>query len=303
MSFDHHEITEFDLMAHADGRLDAARRRAVDAYLAGNPDARALVEAFAAQNERLRRALDPIAAEPVPDRLAAVLERTERQRAPAMLRAASIVGLAVMSGLGGWWLGASDRQPALQPGGSVPPAFLAGFEASPPSSGMLGSLEPLRRGPVETRADDAGLPEPNLVERAAPWFTDRVTVELKAPALGASVAGPELQRLVTIDGEPTVRFELAGPDGRTMALYLQTRTSPTSPDIHIVESPTGSTAYWQDGPLLWALTGEVEGAELEALARDIGTAIDLEPRLGTADAEHTGLEPLHEIPRVTMAGG
>jgi anti-sigma factor RsiW len=298
MSFNRDQITELDLMAYADGRLDAVRRRAVEAHLASDPDARALVEAFVRQNECLRRALDPIAAEPVPRRLEAVLERPEPRGLRPLLQAASVLGLALLSGFGGWWVGTTSS-----PTAGTPPPFLAGLEGNSSSSPILGSLEPLARPPGETRAAGAGLPEHGMVERAAPWFTDRVTVELKAPSLGASVASPELQRLVEIDGKPTVRFELAGPDGRAMALYLQTRPSGAAPDIHLVETATGSTAYWQDGPLLWALTGEVEGADLVALARHIGTAIDLEPRLGTADAEHTNLEPLPTISPMTLAGG
>jgi anti-sigma factor RsiW len=302
MSFSHDQITELDLMAYADGRLDAVRHRVVEAHLAQDPEARALVEAFVRQNESLRRALDPIAAEPVPSRLQAVLERPERPSLRPMLQAASVLGLALLSGLGGWWVGTTSS-----PTAGTPPTFLAGLEGNSFSSPILDSLEPLGRPQVEPRAAGAGLPEhgpePRMIERAAPWFTDRVTVELVAPTLGASVASPELQRLVEIDGKPTVRFELAGPDGRAMALYLQTRPSTAAPDIHLVETTTGSTAYWQDGPLLWALTGEVEGADLVALARHIGTAIDLEPRLGTADAEHTNLEPLPTISPMTLAGG
>ena len=288
MNFDHDSITELDLMAYADGRLDPVRRCVVEAHLAENPGARALVESFVEQNESLRRCLAPIAAEPVPDRLTAVLVAPPRRSSPPLFKAASVLGLALVSGFGGWWLGSPSG-----PVANIPPAFLAGVES--PASSIIGSLRPLG----EPMAEAAGSTETGMVETAAPWFTDRVTVELRAPALGDRFASPELQRLVEIDGRPTVRFELAGPDGRSLALFLQTRPTTATPDIRIVEEATGSTAYWQDGPLLWALTGELPSAELEALARHIGTAIELEPRLGTVDAEHTELRPLP----LTFAGG
>ncbi len=321
MTFDHDRITDLDLMAYADGRLDAARRGIVAEHLASEADARALVEMFIAQNESLGRALDPIAAEPVPGRLKSVLERSRaRPVLRPLLQAASVLGLAILSGVGGWWLGASHR-----PVAATPPAFLAGLEPSASAiSGIVGSLEPLRRRPAETRAaetgaaetgaaetraaetraaetraEGAGLPRPGIIERSAPWFTDRVTVELEAPELGHSFASPELQRLVEIDGKPTVRFELAGPDGRALALYLQTRPSGLTPEIYVVDTAGGSTAYWQDGPLLWALTGDADGADIEALARRIGAGIELKPRLGTIDAEHTSRMPLP----MTLAGG
>ena len=293
MNFDHDHITDLDLMAHADGRLDPVRQRAVEAHLAENPEARALVESFVEQNESLRRSLAPIAAEPVPDRLTAVLAAPPPRRSSLpFLQAASVLGLALMSGLGGWWLGSQAG-----PVATIPPTFLAGVE--PPASSIIGSLRPLGEPTGETLAETARSTETGMVETAAPWFTDRVTVELRAPALGDRFASPELQRLVEIDGRPTVRFELAGPDGRSLALYLQTRPTTATPDIRIVEEASGSTVYWQDGPLLWALTGELPGADLEALARHIGTAIELEPRLGTVDAEHTELRPLP----LTFAGG
>lgn len=292
MSFDREPITDLDLMAYADGRLDPVRRHAVEAHLAGDPEARALAQTFIEQNASLQRSLAPIAAEPVPDRLVAVLERGTRSRSPlSLLQAAAVLGVAVLSGLGGWWLGTRAA-----PVAGTPPAFLAGLEL-PSIGAVVGSLEP--------RAESAGEPataaprEPTVVERTAPWFSDRLTVELRAPALGDQVASPELQRLIEIDGEPTVRFELAGPDGGSFILYLQARPSGLAPDIHIVESARNSTAYWQDGPLVWALTGDAPAVELQALAEQIGTAIELEPRLGTVDAEHTELQPLP----LTFAGG
>jgi len=292
MSFDYDPITELDLMAYADGRLDPVRRRAVEAHLAENPGARALVESFVEQNESLRRSLAPIAAEPVPDRLSAVLAAPPRRSSLPLFKAASVLGLAIVSGLGGWWLGSR-----ASPVAATPPAFLAGAE--PAASNIIGSLQPLGDPTGEPVAETARSTETGMVETAAPWFTDRVTVELRAPALGDRFASPELQRLVEIDGRPTVRFELAGPDGRALALYLQTRPSTATPDIRIVEAASRNTVYWQDGPLVWALTGAMAGTELEALALHIGTAIELEPRLGTVDAEHTELTPLP----LTLAGG
>jgi len=294
MSFDREPITALDLMAYADGRLDPVRRRAVEAYLAGHPEARGLVETFIEQNASLQHSLAPIAAEPVPDRLLAALEGQARSRSPlALLQAASVLGLAVLSGLGGWWFGSRAA-----PVATTPPAFLAGLEL-PQVGTVLGSLAPRAESTGEPAGETAGPSEPKVFERTAPWFTDRVTVELRAPALGDRVASPELQRLIEIDGKPTVRFELAGSEGRALALYLQTRPSSTAPDIRMVETSRGSTAYWQDGPLVWALTGDAAAAELQALAEQIGTAIELEPRLGTVDAEHTELEP---VPLTFAAG-
>ena len=283
MTWRHDPITDLDLMAYADGQPDAARRQTVEAHLAATPDDAAMVEAIIAQNAALRLALAGIAEEPVPERLKAVLEREPRPLLRPAVKAASLVGAIVASGLGGWWF-AQDRG-----ADTTPPAFLA---ALPATGGAV----------IEANGQSAAIVE-EAVETAAPSAADQLSLMLSAPGLGAGFSKPVAQQLVEIDGRPTVRFTMTEPDGRAMALFLQTRPSTAAPDIHLVDTPTGSTAYWQDGPLLWALTGEVEGVDLVALARHIGTAIDLEPRLGTADAEHTNLEALPAISPMTLAGG
>lgn len=279
MSWQHDPITDLDLMAFADGQLDAARRATVEAHLATAPEDAAMVEAIMAQNEALRRTLLPIAREPVPERLKAVLERERRPVLRPLAESAAVLALVAASGLAGWWLGQGRTDVA-----AAPPAFLAG---------LTGSVASAPIGETATVAETMVADE--VIETAPAWFSDRVTLELAAPSLGDSFSRPELQRLVEIEGRPTVRFELAGPEGRQLALYLQTR-QPMAPAAPRLVEPdaaahTAPTAYWQDGPLVWALTGEAEGAELVALAERIAMAIELQPRLGPVDAEHTGRQP------------
>jgi hypothetical protein len=65
--------------AYADGELDAATRAAIDAALPQDPELAARVARQRALRERLRRAFEPVLAEPVPERLLA-LARTATQR-------------------------------------------------------------------------------------------------------------------------------------------------------------------------------------------------------------------------------
>lgn len=275
-------ITELDLMAYADGLLDPSRRREVEAHLLLIPDDRALVEEIVAQNVALRAGLEAIADEPVPPRLAAVLRREPRSIVRPMAQVASIAAIAVLSGLGGWWLGALDQSRAHHP-------FLQGFAANPADS-LTELPETLAGEPVALAGEGASAPAAvDSVQSTPPWFADQVVLELRAPDLGAAVAMPHWQRLIEIDGRPTVQLELAGPEGTRLSLYLQTRPSTEAPDVNVVEEAAGSTAYWQDGPLLWALTGETDGGSLEAMARQISGAVQLEPRLEPLEAELTRL--------------
>ena len=64
-------VGEADLHAYADGQLGAARAAEVERHLDGRPDDRERIERWQAQNEALRRLLDPVLDEPLPARLAA----------------------------------------------------------------------------------------------------------------------------------------------------------------------------------------------------------------------------------------
>jgi anti-sigma factor RsiW len=77
MNFDDQE-----LMAYADGELDAQRRRAIEAALAADAALRARVAALRAQRERVAAAYAEVLDDPVPARLRALLER-EAQQQPA----------------------------------------------------------------------------------------------------------------------------------------------------------------------------------------------------------------------------
>lgn len=285
-------ITELDLMAYADGWLDPLRRQVVEAHLAASPEDASMVEAIVEQNRMLQDALGGIAEEPLPPRFEAVLwcERQPVRQRPLM-RVAAAAAMVIASGIGGWWLGASGT---LGPDDARVPVFLQALAPEPEAT--MDNVATGLEAPVAPLDHEGG------IETAPPWFSDRVTLELAAPSLGSSFAAPELQRLIDLDGRSTVRFELASPDGRPLALYLQTRPSETVTDLRLVENPAGATAYWRDGPLLWALKGEAAPAELEALARRIGVAIELTPRLGPADAEHTALPvPTGDLAQVHYA--
>lgn len=62
-------IQEADLQSYVDGRLDSARRAAVEAYLAQNPAERQRLMAYRRIDAELRRALDPVLDEPIPAQL------------------------------------------------------------------------------------------------------------------------------------------------------------------------------------------------------------------------------------------
>lgn len=72
-------VTPEELAAFADGELDAPREAEIAAVVAADPALMAQVEAHRALKERLGTRFAPIAAEPVPERLSALLERNSAE--------------------------------------------------------------------------------------------------------------------------------------------------------------------------------------------------------------------------------
>ncbi len=74
-------ITEDDLHGYVDQVLAPERRAEVEAYLAEHPEVARRVAGYAAQRDGLRRALGPVAEEPVPPQLS--LARMIEARRPS----------------------------------------------------------------------------------------------------------------------------------------------------------------------------------------------------------------------------
>lgn len=78
-----HDIDDATLMAYADGELPAAEATRVEAAIAADPALAAAVERHRQLRDRLVQAFAPVAEEPVPDRLRALLEPAADRTTPA----------------------------------------------------------------------------------------------------------------------------------------------------------------------------------------------------------------------------
>jgi anti-sigma factor RsiW len=97
-------MEEDDLQARIDGRLQPAHAKAVDAYLAVHPEARARLSQYDEQRQALRTAFAAQAGGPIPTRLrVAHLVTQQRHRQHRQLaRIAAALALLVVGGIGGW---------------------------------------------------------------------------------------------------------------------------------------------------------------------------------------------------------
>src|SRR3954469_4269244 len=105
---DEPRITEADLHAYADGRVDDGRRAEIEAWLAERPDEAERVATWKRVGEGLRALYDPVLEEAVPEELARAARGTPRSsrahwRGVALAATWAVLGAAI-GAVAGWQL-------------------------------------------------------------------------------------------------------------------------------------------------------------------------------------------------------
>jgi anti-sigma factor RsiW len=237
------KVGENELHAYVDDRLDPAGRRAVEAYLAERPEDAARVQAYREQNAALRAAFDPVLDEPLPDRL----RRIDTSRRPA--RFALAAGWLVVGVFIGWF---ADE--------------IVGARVAPlsPSFARQAAIahavySPEVRHPVEVGADQQ--------EHLVTWLSKRLGANLKAPRLSAE--GFELVggRLLPGPSGPVAQFMYQDAKGKRLTLYVsRVEGQPRETAFRFSQEDKVSVFYWIDGPLGYALSGELAKPQLLEVA-------------------------------------
>lgn len=195
-------IGEDDLHGYVDGGLDAARRRAVEQYLAAHPDQAARVAGWQAADQALREALAWKAQEPVPAalNLAHLVEaRLARRRVPWRIAAAVVAAFAIGSA-SGWMLRGPRPTTGLAAVALEATAAYRVFATDP--------MHPVEFGPAQ---------EPQLVR----WVTRRLGRPVAPPDLSA--AGYRLMggRVLATEDGPSCMFLYENAEGLRIALYVR----------------------------------------------------------------------------------
>jgi anti-sigma factor RsiW len=239
-------ISEQELHAYADGRLDAARRTGVEAWLGEHPEMRQAVAEWRLQGERLHRAFDPILDEPVPARL--METATAPRHMPPLRLAAAIAWLAV-----GGVLGYAVRGPM--------PASAPQAGASLPRQAALAHavFSPEVRHPVEVGAAE----EAHLVA----WLSKRLGAELKPPRLSAQGFDLVGGRLLSGEAGPVAQFMYQDARGQRLTLYVQRDAHDGRETAFRYARENGiGVFYWLDGRFGYALSGEMDKPALLHIA-------------------------------------
>ena len=248
MSKQNGELAEDDLHAYVDGQLDATRRAEVDAWLSAHPADAARVAAYRQQNDMMQALFNPVLDEPLPLQMH---PQARRRNFAQPLRYAAMMGGMVMSGILGWYLHGAEknRQPPMLT--MVKQAALAHVVYTPE---ML--------HPVEVGKEQ----EEHLVK----WLSKRLGGSAKPPHLGN--VGYELMggRLLPGNQGPAAQFMYQDARGMRLTLYLSNKPADKGEAAfrYAQEGKVG-VFYWIDNDMSYALSGEMEKADLLRIANAV----------------------------------
>ena len=239
-------VTEAELHAYVDGLLPESRRAEVEVYLASHADDALRVRHWREQNQAFHDLYDPVLAEAVPARM----HRSTwlRSLMPARRYAAAAAWLA-LGGVAGWYLHGYSSATSVDPMAFAHQAAIAHVVYSPEV-----------RHPVEVGADQ----EAHLVA----WLSKRLGANLKVPQLGT--VGYQLVggRLLPGNRGPVAQFMFQDSNGLRLTLYVRSGSAENQETAFRYAQERGiSVFYWLDGKFGYALSGDIDKAELLRVAK------------------------------------
>jgi len=243
-------ITQADLQAYVDAQLSPTRQREVKEYLEENPEAAAMVEDYRNISDSIHEYFDPILKEPIP----AQLNVTLLPRRLKILRVVAAVGWIALGTLFGSQLPLAFVE--MTSGDTMTADLVA------PAAFAHTVYSPEIRHPVEVRGDE----QQHLVK----WLSKRLRTELSVPDL--STHGFELVggRLLPSTNRMAAQFMYQRGDGVRVTLYNRHGVwDNAQTSFHYSNQGDTSVFYWIDGPLGFALVGNLSKNELLLLAEDI----------------------------------
>ena len=235
---------DWSLHAYADGEIAGQESRALDERLAGDPEARAKVEAWRRQRSLLKEAFDPVLDETVPAQIKAAL-RHHRGFSLSPYAIAAALALLLIGAGAGWFTSLQMNAPkAMQ------------FADLAIEAHEIYTRE--QRHAVEVAANDS--------EHLTSWLSKRIGQKLVIPDLSARGYTFLGGRLLAAGTQPAAQLMYEDQAKRRITIFL-TANQAGAESKFIVEEKHGITAcYWLDGPLGFVIAGEESRDDMMALA-------------------------------------
>ena len=244
-------ISEDDLHAYVDGLLEPERQAEVAAYLERHPDMTRRVSAFSDQRDLLRKALAPIAEEPLPPQLvlSGMIENRRRRPPPIWWAVAAMLMLSI-GGLGGWVMRGSLQGSS---GGLAALAQEAAYSYS--------VYAPDRVRPVEMRASDSA----QLVQ----WVSNRLQQPVTLPDLTGSGYRLMGGRLIATSHGPAAMFMYDDDRGNRLVLLARAMRSEQSAPMAPHSGGDISGYAWADAGMGYSLVGHAAAEVLKPIANEV----------------------------------
>jgi anti-sigma factor RsiW len=246
-------LTDTDINAYVDNQLAPPRRQQVDEALLRDQALADRVALLERQNAALRDGFDAWLEEPVPERLIAAAARSPtaaRRPLPRWIGLAAAAAASLAIGLAGGWL---VRDLLLQQDGT-PTTF-------PRQAALTHALyaSDINR-PVEIWAAE----EKRLVN----WLTKRLGIAVHAPDLNSVGYALVGGRLVAGNEMPTALFMYENADKQRLSLQVRKNAGGKDEAAfrYALEGGVG-VYYWIDDSCAYALSGNVDRAQLLAIGR------------------------------------
>ncbi len=246
-------IPEEDLLRFHAGEMTGFERAAFSARLGNDAEAQAQLAEWRRQDERLRALYDPVAEEPLPPSLRAMLDEARaedraglRRRIAGPLRFAAAVALLAIGGVGGFTLARLDGAGPAQV--RVADAALAAYTTYVTEVAH----------PVEVAASESA----HLTQ----WLSKRLGHPIAPPDFAS--AGFRLMggRLLPSEVGPAALFMYEDDFGHRVTLYVAPGEGSGDTAFRFAESPGAQSFYWIDGDLSYAVTGDIPRDALRAIA-------------------------------------
>lgn len=228
--------SEDELHAYVDERLEAARRREVELYLAAHPEQAARIDGWRADARQLRTALAGLVEQPLNPRLDPLaIRRSRRQRRQRQWATAAMLLVALgLGGLGGWQARESSLLASTAPMADALQAHRLFAHAS--------TLDLAVQRPAQLQA----------------WLGEHFAQVGQLPDLSAYGFRPVGARLLSNEQGPAALLVFEDAKGERVSLFLR------SPGEHYTRMPSGEriegplqARYWSQGAYNYALVSAV----------------------------------------------
>jgi anti-sigma factor RsiW len=249
------KIDDWALGAYADGELSGDAAAEIEALLRDDPEAQLALAELKRQKSALKQSYDPVLAEEIPAAMKSAVAqawlgrwRPTARRLLVMGSFAAAVALIV------------HTVDVLELTGSQAATLASAVRSA---HAVYGSEI---RHPVEVAADQR--------DHLMTWLSKRLGQPVNAPDLAAQGYQLVGGRLLSLGDRPAAYFMYENGKKQRMSLYIMTNPEHRDTAFRMEEANGIMTCYWLDGPLGYALAGEMTRAEMEPIAHAVYEALD-----------------------------